>query len=935
MSNPIVYGIDIGTSSCKLSVYDGESCRLLDVADGFNNYWGNSCLLLSAAYLDGEGHDDLLIGQEAYNRHLPHPEWYVDEFKRRFSSTAPILHDEKTGYNVTIDQIYIQTLQILHGIIQKREGDANLVVLTHPAAYSPKDVERLVQYANSAGFFDVKTLDEPFAAAQYYAYKNKNVGIGENVLVYDFGGGTFDTALIRMEKDGFRHLADSRGCNECGGANIDDLIEEDILRKLSQTPDGQVALQSRQVRSLMKEKAVAVKHRLSKNETVQEVIPVGFNFFPYTLTRAELDGMIEPLLQKTLDTCDDLVLSGGLTSKQINRVILVGGSSSIPQVERALRAKFPVANIGRSDFPEQMVCLGAAVSGNVSAWDVLIRRSLLGDLEASFQLAERYISGDTPEHEEDIPAAMEQLLKAGEGGHVTAQYTLGLIYRNGIEGHVSPDAETSFRWFMKAAEQNHPGAQDEVGDYYQRNNESDKALEWHKKAGSAGNPYAQLSVGKHYLDAGDLETAFLWMKRSAEQDNPDALYYVGRFYEVGAGGVSADLTKAYEFYRKAAEQGDPDGQFKVGYFFYVGIGPVEENNDEAFAWGVKAAERGHPGAQAMIAECYQKGFGVGVNLNKAFEFYLKSAQQGNATSQAEVAAWYYYGRGPVKEDNAEAFAWGMKAAEQGNPSAQFLVGECFAYGYGTQKNLKKSFDWYLKAAEQGHVAAQANLADIYCSGNSAVQKNYAQGFQWAKKAAEQGNASAQFRLGVCYDNGYGVAKSESTAFQWYLKAANQELSVAEYNVGIDYLRGEGVQKNVTEAEKWLRRSIKHGYDGAIETLNQLKHLQNLPLPVIKFRRNHTGFYGSGRNIGVRIDHERQRDLKDGVSFDVTVSEGEHYLEVAWGNFWGSGVDNWSTDNCIIDHHLNFDLGDVFVVDLNYKNPKIYWEQLQGVMQSLP
>ncbi len=925
----VIYACDIGTCCCKLCRYDGEHCEMIPVTDGFSSYWGDNKLLISAAYADGENGDELLIGQDAYNKCLLHPEWYIDEFKRQFGQTRPVLFTDTA--QITTDDIYIAVLRQMGEIIRERDSAVDLLVVTHPAAYAGNKslIQRLVNAANSAGFFEVETIDEPTAAAVCFNSESKSIQEGEKVLVYDWGGGTFDTALDRMTNGTLQPLNASLGLNDCGGADIDALIQNDIVKQLvpAMGADAQTILASKQFQAVLQKTAIQVKHRLSNRSTVTEPILVSFDrTIPYTLTRQDFNRMIFPLVARTTDVCRKLVSSAGFRPEEIQRVVLVGGTSQIPLVSEQLKALFPNAEVGKSTHPEYMVCQGAAISANLSEVERTRRRAENGDPNAMTWLAISYFQGDEEELGTDHKAAFHWAKKGAELDNADAQFLLSFFYRQGLD-FMEPDEDAALFWLKKSAEGGNDSAQDRLGDYYEEQDDPQESFRWHMRAAENGNGDAAFSVGMHYLQQNEHDQAYRWFLRSAQQDVPEAQYSLGIFYEDGLGPVEKDTEEAFRWYMKAAEQGNAAAQNEVARWYYFGKPPVGEDNDMAFLWGMKAAQQGDPDAQAMIGECFEKGFGTPISLDQALSWYQNAAEQDNSHAQARLARWYYYGDGPLPEDNDQAFLLAKKAAEKGEQTVWAILAECYERGFGTKKNEEKAFKWYKKAAvEADSPISQYKVAFWYYNGNAPVKKNGREAYRWAKKSAEHGNASGQMLVGMCFDEGTGVQMNKSTAFDWYLKAAQQGLAIAQRFVGIDYMIGEGTTKNFQKAEEWLRKAVGNGDEEAaslLRKLGELEEIENRPDPKIIFRRDKRAL-GGARPYAVRIDQERIQDLRNGTSFTCTVDPGSHFIEVANGPVLGSSVD-WSSSNCIVEHTFSFSRGDILLIDVTMGDTKVEWQ----------
>ena len=243
---------------------------------------------------------------------------------------------------------------------------------------------------------------------------------------------------------------------------------------------------------------------------------------------------------------------------------------------------------------------------------------------------------------------------------------------------VAKDIAEAVKWFCRAAEQGHAGAQYMLGDCYYGGlgvpEDKAEAVKWYRKAAEQGNEWAQEKLGDCYY---------------------------------GGLGVPEDNAEAVKWYRKAAEQGNEWVQRKLGDCYYGGLG-VPEDKAEAVKWYRKAAEQGDVKAQFKLGICYDNGKGVSKDAKEAVKWYHKAAEQGNAEAQCNLASCYYYGSG-VAKNKTEAVKWYRKAAEQGNIWAQYCLGNCYFMGDGVPKDNSEAKKWYRKAAERGNKAAKEQL----------------------------------------------------------------------------------------------------------------------------------------------------------------------------------------------------------------------------------
>lgn len=162
---------------------------------------------------------------------------------------------------------------------------------------------------------------------------------GEKILIYDFGGGTFDASLLGCNRGEFHSLAEPAGLEHCGGIDIDRMIYEDMLRKLD--PDmlalvNQKPINRMRLDSQLAELAVKAKHHLSSAKNFSEDIQIGFELVPYSLSREALEEMLSPMAGQTISVCRSLLKNAGLEASDLSAILMVGGTSRIPLVQTAV-----------------------------------------------------------------------------------------------------------------------------------------------------------------------------------------------------------------------------------------------------------------------------------------------------------------------------------------------------------------------------------------------------------------------------------------------------------------------------------------------------------------------------------------------------------------------------------------------------------------------
>ncbi|MBR1482766.1 MAG: Hsp70 family protein, partial [Ruminococcus sp.] len=235
------------------------------------------------------------------------------------------------------------------------------VFITYPASYLEHDKRKrkIIGAAKAAGLFDIVLVDEPTAAAMNYLEEGNLPRDAKNLMIYDFGGGTFDVSLIRCDHGQLDLICDPGGDPECGGVDMDRAIYEDIAAAMNaQFTDvmQMVAGNPTQMKRLqfqIQEAAVKAKHQLTTGGIVQQTIPVGFDLLTYTLTRESFERMIAPLAAKSITACRNILQSANMKIEDLSAILMVGGTSRVPLVQSMLKqfaGKTPVLTAKNMDL---------------------------------------------------------------------------------------------------------------------------------------------------------------------------------------------------------------------------------------------------------------------------------------------------------------------------------------------------------------------------------------------------------------------------------------------------------------------------------------------------------------------------------------------------------------------------------------------------------
>ncbi|MET7402465.1 Hsp70 family protein [Dactylosporangium sp. NPDC005572] len=342
--------VDVGTSASSAALVgaDGAVRLLKEPLSGLYSW-------PSAVCRDG---DALLVGSAANGRKRAVPTAYRAEFKRDLGEAAPVPLGDRDFQPEDL------VTALLRAFAEQAGGPVHRLVLTVPASYRPGDprTEAMIAAGERAGFTDVALVPEPVAAG-LAPLAGPAFTAGETVLVYDFGGGTFDAALVRYEPDGRHAVLGHAALDDCGGRDVDALIAThlrdtggpDLAAALA--PPGLTGDAALRARLHVADFVRGLKHHLSGAEQVEDYpFPAAP---PVVLRRAELTDLVAPLLARTVACCQDLLDRCGVGPAEVAAVLLVGGTTRMPAVAEAV-ARALDRPLRRPEDPDLAVVQGAA-----------------------------------------------------------------------------------------------------------------------------------------------------------------------------------------------------------------------------------------------------------------------------------------------------------------------------------------------------------------------------------------------------------------------------------------------------------------------------------------------------------------------------------------------------------------------------------------------
>ncbi|WP_198169601.1 Hsp70 family protein [Herbidospora daliensis] len=339
-----ILAVDFGTCSSSAALVGPGRVEL--VKEPASGLWSWPSVVCLAG-------DTLLVGTLADNRKtIVAPDRFRDEFKRELRSDARI---DLGGRVVTASELVMTMIRALKGEAERISGGpVERAVLTVPASYGEGDPRRalMVRAAEGAGFGLVELLAEPVAAALAPLAGAPPVP-GDLLLVYDFGGGTFDCALVRVGEQGVHEILGHASLDDCGGGDVDALLYHELVAQL---PSGPPPGHRHQV--LVRDLAKRVKHQLSDVSPGEAIFePAGTLL---SLTAGRLAELVVPVLDRTTTCCLDLLRRCGVAPEQVTSVVMVGGSTRMPVITDVVIRAFG-RPLRHTRDPDLAVIQGAAV----------------------------------------------------------------------------------------------------------------------------------------------------------------------------------------------------------------------------------------------------------------------------------------------------------------------------------------------------------------------------------------------------------------------------------------------------------------------------------------------------------------------------------------------------------------------------------------------
>lgn len=370
-----IVGIDLGTTNSLIAFMDLTGPAVIPTLEG-------ASLVPSVVSVSDDG--SYVVGEKARQLLIESPERTVYSVKRLMGRGIADVRDELRlfpfriaegsenvirldlgGKLLTPPEISAQVLKQLKSQAEEYLGeDVSQAVITVPAYFNDAQRQATKDAGRIAGLEVLRLVNEPTAAALAYGLDKRKDGV---VAVYDFGGGTFDISILRLN-DGIFEVLSTNGDTHLGGDDIDNKLLSIALEDVQNEWGEDLSHSGEAVQTLRRE-VIEAKEKLSFLPVVMIEFSWRGKHYEREISRELFEGLIKDIVERTLQPCRNAMLDANLKPEQIDEVVLVGGSTRIPLVRQAVEAAFK-AKPHTELNPDEVVALGAAVQAAILSGDV-------------------------------------------------------------------------------------------------------------------------------------------------------------------------------------------------------------------------------------------------------------------------------------------------------------------------------------------------------------------------------------------------------------------------------------------------------------------------------------------------------------------------------------------------------------------------------------
>ncbi len=360
-----IIGIDLGTSNSAAAFLEAGKPKIIPSAEGATQY-GKAFPSVVAFTKDGQ----ILVGEPARRQAVSNPEGTVTAAKRKMGTSFKY---KILGKEYTPQQISAFILQKIKRDAEEFLGEKiDKAVITVPAYFDDNQRQATKDAGSIAGLEVIRLVNEPTAAA--FAYGLDKAGKSQTVLVFDLGGGTLDVTIMDIGEEGVFEVKSTSGDTQLGGTDMDKTLV-DFLVKEFKAVEGIDLSKDRVAMQRLQEAAEKAKIELSTTLDTEINLPFitatkdGPKHFTYKLTRAKLESLVEPIIERCRHPMEQSLNDAKLSPDDISRVILVGGPTRMPVVQKFVE-KVIGKKVERGIDPMECVAMGAAIQAGILAGEV-------------------------------------------------------------------------------------------------------------------------------------------------------------------------------------------------------------------------------------------------------------------------------------------------------------------------------------------------------------------------------------------------------------------------------------------------------------------------------------------------------------------------------------------------------------------------------------
>ena len=353
-----IIGIDLGTTNSCVCVYEGGEGKVIANAEG------ERTTPSVVAFKNGE----IIVGQKAKNQMITNPD-VVYSIKRKMGTSEKV---HVNGKDYTPQEISAMILSDLKKTAESYLGETvTRAVITVPAYFNDAQRQATKDAGKIAGLTVERIINEPTAASLAYGFDKQDKT--ERILVYDLGGGTFDVSILELG-DGVFEVKATSGNNHLGGDDFDNVVVDYLVSEFKKE-NGVDLTKDKMAMQRLKDAAEKAKKELSGVTTTQISLPFlsqgtdGPLHLDMSLTRAKFEELTRDLIDSTLEPVRKALKDAKLSASDIDKVILVGGSTRIPRVQELVKKELG-KEPNKSVNPDEVVAMGAAIQGGVLTGEV-------------------------------------------------------------------------------------------------------------------------------------------------------------------------------------------------------------------------------------------------------------------------------------------------------------------------------------------------------------------------------------------------------------------------------------------------------------------------------------------------------------------------------------------------------------------------------------